>query len=96
MVVLAIRARRLTRYTPDVEDWIWYTIVPFVAYAAIFGSAIALAQFAVPALFGVAAGVALLILIGIRNAWDIVTFIAVDDEDDDASRPDGRKPPEPV
>jgi hypothetical protein len=71
------RTRRLTRYTADLEDWAWYTIVPFVAYGAIFGGAIALAAAPVHALFILAGGVVLLIFIGIRNAWDIVTYIAI-------------------
>src|ERR1700722_14568367 len=28
MVVLADRARRLPLYTPDLEDWTWYTALP--------------------------------------------------------------------
>jgi hypothetical protein len=71
------RATRLTVYTPDIEDWIWFMILPFVAYGAIFAAAIALAAAAVQALFVVAGGVLLLVFIGIRNAWDIVTYIAI-------------------
>lgn len=64
-------------YVPDVEDWVWYTIMPFVAYCAIVGGAIALSRAAAPALYAVAAGVLLLTFIGIRNAWDVVTFLTV-------------------
>ena len=72
------RTRRLTVYTADLEDWTWYTILPFVAYGAISAGAIALATAAsVQALFIVAGGVVLLVFIGIRNAWDIVTYIAI-------------------
>jgi hypothetical protein len=69
------RTKRLTAYTPDVEDWIWYSILPFGAYGAILGGAIALLAAPGEALFVVAAGVVLLIFIGIRNAWDVVTFL---------------------
>jgi hypothetical protein len=72
------RTRRLTFYTADLEDWTWYTILPFVAYGAILASAIALTAAPVQALFILAGGVVLLIFIGIRNAWDIVTYIAVE------------------
>ncbi len=71
------RTRRLTVYTADFEDWTWYTILPFVAYGAISAGAIALAAVPVQALFILAGGVVLLIFIGIRNAWDIVTYIAI-------------------
>jgi len=71
------RTRRLTTYTAVLEDWAWYTILPFVAYGAISAGAIALAAAPVQALFILAGGVVLLIFIGIRNAWDIVTYITI-------------------
>jgi hypothetical protein len=71
------RTRRLTMYTADLEDWAWFAILPFVAYGAISAGAIALAAAPVQALFILAGGVVLLIFVGIRNAWDIVTYIAI-------------------
>lgn len=73
---VAFLANRLTSYDPDVEDLTWYTLVPFVSYGAILGGAIALPAAPVNALFALAAGIVLLIFLGIRNAWDIVTYIA--------------------
>jgi hypothetical protein len=70
------RASRHRRYKPDVEDWLWYSILPLLAYGAIFGGGIALARVPSNALFALASGVIALTFIGIRNAWDIVTFIA--------------------
>jgi hypothetical protein len=74
---LMYRTRRLTMYSADLEDWAWYTILPLLAYGAILAGAIVLPANPVVALFVLAAGVVLLIFIGIRNAWDIVTFIAI-------------------
>jgi hypothetical protein len=74
---IIIRTKRLTVYTPDVEDWTFYSILPFVAYGAILGGAIALTAVPVNALFALAGGVVLLIFIGIRNAWDVVTYVAI-------------------
>jgi hypothetical protein len=71
------RTRRLSFYTADIEDWMWYTILPFVAHGAISAGAIALAAAPVQALFILAGGVVLLIFVGIRNAWDIVTYITI-------------------
>jgi hypothetical protein len=71
------RTRRLTIYTADFEDWMWYTILPFVTYGAISAGGIALAAAPVQALFILAGGVVLLLFIGIRNAWDIVTYVAI-------------------
>ena len=73
--------RRFTAYRPDLEDWVWYTILPLVAYGAILVGAIVLPAIPVGALFALAAGVVLLIFIGIRNAWDIVTYIAIEGPD---------------
>ena len=71
------RTRRLTMYRADFEDWTWFTILPFVAYGAISAGAIALTAAPVQALFIIAGGVVLLIFIGIRNAWDVVTYLAI-------------------
>lgn len=73
---VAFRTRGLKEYTADVEDWIWYSILPFIAYATLAAGAIALHRAPRDALFAVAGGVLLLIFIGIRNAWDVVTFLA--------------------
>ncbi len=80
-------AGRLRAYKPDLEDWAWYMFLPFVAYGTVLASAIVLFAFPVQALFVLAAGVALLTFIGIRNAWDIVTFIAIGDHDEPPKPP---------
>jgi len=84
VVHLVSRARRLSLYNPDIEDWTWYTVLPFLAYAAILVGGIVLWRAAVPALFALAAGALSLIFIGIRNAWDIVTYIAIGRPNDQA------------
>jgi hypothetical protein len=73
----ALRTQRLSGYTPDLDDWTWYWILPLAAYATVFGGAIGLEIAPVDALFAVASGALLLIFIGIRNAWDIVTYLTV-------------------
>src|SRR5271156_1686143 len=57
----------------DLEDRIWYAIAPALAYVAltVSGVAFALASEAAAALL--AAGICLLLLAGIRNAWDMTT-----------------------
>jgi hypothetical protein len=66
-----------------------HTILPFVAYAALLAGGKMLFVLAAQALFTIAGGIMLLIFIGIRNAWDIVTYIAIrgDDESPQASGP---------
>ena len=77
LVRVTLLARRLTAYTPDTEDLIWYLILPFVAYAAITVGAVALPSIPIHALFPIGAGLLLLLFIGIRNAWDVVTYLAI-------------------
>jgi len=71
--------KQLTVYTPDTEDWIWYTVLPFVAYGVILSASIALLFLPAKSLFVVAGGVVLLVLIGVRNAWDVVTYLVISD-----------------
>jgi hypothetical protein len=72
-----IRTSRLTTYRADMEDWIWYTALPGVAYVAIVAGAIALQLVPAGALFVLAGAALLLIFVGIHNAWDMVTYIAL-------------------
>lgn len=72
------RARRQHDYKPVLEDWIWHTILPFIAYAALFGAAIALRRVAPDALFVIAASALLLLFIGIHNSWDTVTYVVTE------------------
>jgi hypothetical protein len=77
VVRLVTVAKRLDGYQADSEDWMWYTILPVLAYGALFAGGVLLPAYPVDSLFVLAAGSAGLIFIGIRNAWDIVTYIAV-------------------
>jgi hypothetical protein len=78
-VALVIRrARRQTGYRPVLEDWLWHTVLPFIAYAALLGAAVALGRDSHAALFVIAATALLLLFVGIHNAWDTVTYIAID------------------
>ncbi|HEY9180569.1 MAG TPA: hypothetical protein VIO32_07600 [Candidatus Baltobacteraceae bacterium] len=72
----------LTEYRVDLEDWIWYNILPFFAYGAVCAGSLWAQTSHEPALFVLAAGVVLLMFIGIHNAWDIVTYIAVRDAEE--------------
>lgn len=74
---VTLRSKRFTEYTPDLDDRMWYSILPFVAYIAILIGSIVLEINPRQALFAFGGGVLLLILIGIRNAWDVVTFLAI-------------------
>ena len=76
VVQIARQTKKLKTYRPDVEDWSWNVALPFVAYAILIGGAIAMRTAPAHVLYAPAAGVILLIFIGIHNAWDVVTFLA--------------------
>jgi hypothetical protein len=75
---LIARAWRMSgAYEPDLEDWAWYWLLPLLAYGAMVVGAIALLIAPVRALFVLAGCTVLLVFIGIRNAWDVVTYLAI-------------------
>jgi hypothetical protein len=78
IVIVVRRARRQTDYQPVLEDWLWHTVFPLVSYTALVVAAIVLPGNPVPALFVIAAVTVLLLFIGIRNAWDTVTYVAIE------------------
>ncbi len=77
-LIVARRARRTTGYRPVLEDWIWHVIIPLVAYVVITIGAILLPFHPGPALFTIGAMALLLLADGIHNAWDTVTYMAVE------------------
>jgi hypothetical protein len=78
-VVIVVRRTRLqTDYQLVLEDWLWYTAFPLVSYTALVVAAIVLPGHPAPALFVIGAVTLLLLFIGIHNAWDTVTYIALE------------------
>jgi hypothetical protein len=70
-------ARRQTSYVPVLEDWIWHFTLPPIAYAIVLVTAFTVQGGSTPSLFAIAGAVLLLLSIGIHNAWDSVTFTAL-------------------
>ncbi len=76
--IVFIRARRVAGYTPVLEDWIWHVTLPFLSYIILLVGALTLRADPALALFMIGSMAVLLVLIGIHNAWDSVTFIVVE------------------
>jgi hypothetical protein len=72
------RMRRRIGYAPAGDDWLWYAALPLVVYAALLVAALLLPGRPALVLFGIGALQLLLLFVGIRNAWDEVTYVAVD------------------
>jgi uncharacterized protein YacL len=77
VVYALLVARRMSAqiaYKPEREDWICYALIPLVGYALIGTAGLTLPSSEREGLFAIAAGVLVLLFIGIRNAWDAVSY----------------------
>jgi len=92
-LIIVRRTRQTTQYRPVLEDWIFHVCLPLGGYILLTVAAATLPRNHVLALFGIAAFALLLLFIGIRNAWDTVTYVAV--ELMSKSPPPAEKPPPP-
>ena len=77
-LLIISRARRQTAYQPVWEDWLWFAILPLFSYMFLLVSSFILRGHPQRVLFMVAATCLLLLFIGIHNAWDTVTYIAIE------------------
>jgi hypothetical protein len=75
-VILRIVRRQMT-YKPVLEDWICHFTLPPIAYAILLVAAFMLQSNPAMSLFVVAGAVLLLLFVGIHNAWDSATYIAL-------------------
>ena len=80
------RARQQTVYKPGREDWLWFIILPCSSYAVLALAALLLQTTTEVALFGIAGAALGLLLLGIHNAWDTVTYIVVGGSQSDAPK----------
>jgi hypothetical protein len=78
LIYLAITARRIVavagNYVPVLEDWLGHTILPGLAYGALFAVAFTLARQPEQSLYAVAAASLLLLFVGIHNCWDVAVW----------------------
>jgi len=85
-VVVVRTAARQTLYKPVLEDWVWHGVLPLVAYGSLLLASVVVRHDPAPALFAIGGSALLLLFIGIHNAWDAVTYVAID-------RPESAKAP---
>ena len=92
-IIVLRRMRRVPHYQSTLEDWLWYLVFPLLAYVSLIVAAFVLAKNPAPALYIVGFAMLLLLLVGIRNAWDNVTFLAVEraHAEDKSSEPEDKK-----
>jgi hypothetical protein len=71
------RARRQTGYKPVLEDWFFHVLFPFLSYLTLLPAAFLLSAHPEETLFAIGGAVLLLVFTGIHNAWDTVTYVAL-------------------
>ena len=66
--------RRWRTQSLDLDDWLWYFLLPVVCYVIIVIGAVAVWNSSAYGIYGIAVVMGALMLIGVRNAWDLVVF----------------------
>ena len=77
-IIVLRRMRRVPQYQSTLEDWTWYMAFPLIATILLLIAVFMLPKNPVPALYVIGLAMMWLLLVGIRNAWDNVTFLAVE------------------
>ncbi|HUY95133.1 MAG TPA: hypothetical protein VMU71_07530 [Terracidiphilus sp.] len=74
------RHMRHAGYKPQKEDWLCYAILPLAAYAllAVSAGGVFSIRLTDAGLYGIALATIILLVIGIHNAWDTVTWHVFD------------------
>ena len=76
-LIIIRRMRKMPHYQSTLEDWLWYMVLPLLAHVSLIGAAFMLTANPSLALYIIGLGMIVLLLVGIRNSWDNVTFLAV-------------------
>jgi hypothetical protein len=76
-IIGATMHRHRSTYIPVYEDWLWHALLPALVYATLLAMAFLTWRRPEQSLYGIAASSALLLFIGIHNAWDVAVSISV-------------------
>lgn len=74
-------------YTAVPEDWIWNVILPALCFGVLLLMALLLSTRSAPCLYGVAAAIMLLMIVGIHNAWDIAVWNSINKQKETDPKP---------
>ena len=91
--IVTKRASSSRRYKPVLEDWIFHVVLPFIAYLMLLGASLALTRYDTQALFTIGTASLLLLVVGVHNAWDTVTYLALDMPGSNPASPPDATPP---
>lgn len=68
---------RKAKYTPDAGDWVWYVVVPGLAYLTMITVGLLFWWNLGRSLFAISAVSLVFLFLGIHNAWDTVTYLSL-------------------
>jgi hypothetical protein len=77
-IIVLRRAGAQMNYKPVWEDWLWHAVLPLIAYTLLLLSSVLIRSYPQRTLFVIATVALLLLFVGIHNAWDTVTYIALE------------------
>ena len=78
LIIVMQQMRRIPHYQTPLKDWLWYMAFPLIMYIVIIVATIALPANPTLALYIFSAAMVGLLFLGIHNAWDLVTYFAVE------------------
>jgi hypothetical protein len=81
-VIIAGIRRLAADYVPVRDDWIWNAILPAMVYGTLVATAGLVWWRPQQSLYGAAAAVVVLMIIGIHNAWDIAIWNSIRKQQD--------------
>ena len=84
------RARRQHGYRPVLEDWVWHSALPTAAYAALGVAGVLLGRRPESTLFAVGTVTVALLVVGVHNAWDTMTYVAAEESEGSEAPGDGQ------
>jgi hypothetical protein len=89
-VIVARRMRTQPVYKPEFDDWLFYAVLPLIGYTILVLSAFIAPSHLEITLFGIGAAALLFLFLGIRNAWDSISYhvFHVRARDNDRPRPE--------
>jgi hypothetical protein len=87
MLVRGFHARWRRRWDLDVDDWIWYFLLPAASYGVVIVGGVYVWHASAYGVYGVAVVMGALLLIGVRNAWDLVVYTLLRPPGSDTAAP---------
>ncbi|HUJ46867.1 MAG TPA: hypothetical protein VLV55_07015 [Rhizomicrobium sp.] len=74
-IYCSIVARRIWAMKLLIEDRLWYVLMPLAAYVIMFAAAVMIVLRIDSPLYVLAASLIVLLIAGMRNAWDMASFM---------------------